>query len=83
MSQDQNINAFDDIQALCKNFRRQLKRGESRQIEEHLQSVDEASREILFQNLLVIDLEFRRRKRDEPTSDEYIKRFPQFARLVR
>lgn len=78
-----SINVFDDIQSLCKGYRRCLKRGDERRIEDHLERVGESSREMLFQNLLHIDMEFRRRRNEEPTSDDYLQRFPQFGRLIR
>ena len=77
------FNALDDIQALCNDFRRRLKRGDPRRIEDYLAEVGAASQGVLFQNLLVIDVEFRRRSGDQPTSEEYIQRFPQFGRLIR
>jgi len=83
MSKADSINVFDDIQSLCKDFRRQLKRGERKRIEDFLVSVGESSREMLFQNLLLIDVEFRRRRKENPSSDEYVARFPQFDRLIR
>lgn len=83
MSNANSINVFEDIQSLCSDFRRKLKRGERKRIEDYLNSVSDSSKEILFQNLLVIDLEFRRRQKEDPTSDEYAARFPQFRRLIR
>lgn len=85
MSKDDRINVFDDIQSLCKGFRRHLKQGEGerKRIEDFLDSVGESSQEMLFQNLLLIEVEFRRRQNQAPSSDEYVARFPQFARLVR
>ena len=83
MSNENSINVFDDIQSLCSDFRRQLKRGERKRIEDYLDGVGKSSTEMLFQNLLLIDIEFRRRRKENPSSDEYIARFPQFARLIR
>ncbi|WP_166825672.1 serine/threonine protein kinase [Thalassoroseus pseudoceratinae] len=78
-----SVNIFDKIQSLCQEFRRQLKRGENRGIEEYLSMASGSSKPILFQNLLHIDLEFRRRQGENPGSDDYIQRFPQFAQLIR
>lgn len=38
---------------------------------------------MLFQNLLHVEIEFRRRQNEQPKSSEYIARFPDLARLVR
>lgn len=78
-----NVNVFDDIQSLCSDFRRQLKKGERRRIEDYLGHLDETAQQNLFQNLLHIDLEFRRRQQGDPSSDEYVARFPQFGKLIR
>lgn len=76
-------NLFDDIQRLCRDYRRQLRGGADVRLQDYLDRVDADSREMLFQNLLHIDIEFRRRSGKEQTSDEYIADFPQYARLIR
>lgn len=78
-----NQTAFEDIQKLCRDFRRQLRSGAKKRIEEYLDRVYEDSREMLFQNLLHIDIEFQRRSGHEPESDHYIQRFPQHTKLIR
>ena len=83
MSVSDRIDVFESIQAICRDFRKRLKRGEHQRIENYLGSIDESSREMLFQNLLHIDIEYRRRHEQEPTSEEYIDRFPSYTRLVR
>ncbi|MEQ9411200.1 MAG: protein kinase [Fuerstiella sp.] len=83
MSNIQQQNNFEQIQKLCREFRRQLRSGAQKRIEDYLDRVYEDSREMLFQNLLHIEIEFQRRQGREPASEEYIKRFPQHAKLVR
>ena len=83
MSDTPNIDVFDDIQALCSDFRRRLKRGERKRIEDYVDAVGDSSKEMLFQNLLHIEIEFQRRQKQDPSSDEYTARFPQFGRLIR
>ncbi len=83
MNESKNINVFDDIQSLCRDFRQQLKKRGRKRIEDYLDSVDDSSKEMLFQNLLLIDVEFRRRQNDHPSSEDYIARFPRFGRLIR
>lgn len=83
MSGGQKVNAFEQIQSLCLDFRRQLKSGAPKRIEDYLDCVDQPSRDMLFQNLLHVEIEFRRRQNEQPTSDEYVDRFPDLARLVR
>ena len=74
---------FDEIQSVCRDFRRHLIQTRNERIEDYLPRVDESARKTLFQNLLLLGVEFRRRSGEHPTSDEYIKRFPQFAPLIR
>jgi len=83
MSSPQNVNIFEDIQARCSDFRRQWRKGEPPRIEDYVSRLDETARQTLFQNLLHVELEFRRRQGESPSSDEYIARFPQFGRLIR
>lgn len=83
MPDAKDINVFEDIQSLCKDFRRCLKRAHERRIEDYLDRVGDSSREMLFQNLLHIDMAFRRRRNEEPASDDYLQRFPRFSRLIR
>jgi hypothetical protein len=74
---------FEEIQSLCRDFRRQLRSGAQKRIEDYLDRVYDDSREMLFQNLLPIDIEYQRRQGHEPASDDYVARFPQHARLIR
>ena len=83
MGNPNSNNVFDDIQSLCSDFRRQLKQGKRKRIEDYLDTVGDSSRDMLFQNLLHIEIEFQRRQKQEPSSDDYVARFPQFGRLIR
>ena len=76
-------NSFEQIQSLCRDFRRQLRSGAQKRIEDYLDHIDEDSREMLFQNLLHIDIEFQRRQGREPASDDYLMRFPQHPGVIR
>ena len=78
-----SVNIFDKVQSLCRDFRQRLKRGDRKQIEDYVGTTADTSEDMLFQNLLLIDIDFRRRQSDNPSSDEYIERFPQFGRLIR
>ncbi len=83
MGEANQAGVFDEIQSICREFRKGLKAGQSVDIEEVLGRVDDSARENLFQNLLHIDVEFRRRRGESPNSDQYIRRFPQYASLIR
>ena len=60
-----------------------MSQGRSPRIEKYLSIISEDGCENLFSNLLEIDISFRRGQGESPTSAEYLKRFPQYTRLVR
>src|SRR6056297_625186 len=76
-------NVFDEIQSLCREFRKRLKAGDQANIDEYLPRIDESAGETLFQNLLHLEIEFRRERGESPSSDNFIQRFPQFSGLIR
>ncbi|MCP4783492.1 MAG: protein kinase [Fuerstiella sp.] len=75
--------AFQQVQSICREFRRSLKRGETQGIESYMDKVDVSAREVLFQNLLLIDVDSRHRRGETPTADEYLSRFPSFSSIVK
>ncbi|GAB5442415.1 MAG: hypothetical protein Fues2KO_27640 [Fuerstiella sp.] len=83
MSNIRNPTAFEDIQELCREYRRNLRKGDMVQLEDYLSRVDQTSREMLFQNLLHIDIEYQRRQGGQPCSDDYTRRFPEHRALIR
>ena len=78
-----SVNVFEQISQICRDFRKQISKGNSPSIESYLSAVSEDGRETLFSNLLEIELRFRQGKGETPTSEEYLKRYTQFAKLVR
>ncbi|MCA9144649.1 MAG: hypothetical protein KDB05_17755, partial [Planctomycetales bacterium] len=68
MSSPEDINIFEDIQILCRDFRRKWKKGNQPRIEDYVGRLDEAARQTLFQNLLHVELEFRRRQNETASS---------------
>jgi serine/threonine protein kinase/tetratricopeptide (TPR) repeat protein len=71
------------IDALCRDFRRKCRSGDHPRIEEYLESIEQGAVALLFRSLLNLDIEHRRRQKHNPSSDDYIRRFPQFAAIVR
>ena len=76
-------NPFDEINELCDEFRRQWKNPENPRLESYLDRVAQDAQVVLLRNLLPIDIEYRRRRQERPSSDEYIQRLPAHARLIR
>ena len=78
-----SVNVFEQISQICRDFRKQISQGRSPRIEKYLSAVSDDGSENLFSNLLEIEINFRRSKGQNPTSEEYLKRFSQFAKQVR
>ena len=78
-----SVNIFEQISQICRDFRKQISQGKSPLIEKYLLAVSEDGREILFSNLLEIEINYRRSKGMDPSSDEYLNRFAQYSRLIR
>ena len=76
-------NVLEQISDLSRKFRKKLAKGDAPRIEQLLSSIYEEARENLFSALLEIEVNFRRSKGESPTSDDYVQRFPQYARQVR
>ncbi|QDU39574.1 Serine/threonine-protein kinase PrkC [Maioricimonas rarisocia] len=83
MNNPADVNDFDAIKSLCRDFRHRVKAGDAPHIEEYLPRVGEAARPNLFQNLLNLEVQFRNRQGETPSSNEYRQRFPQYAREIR
>ncbi|MEQ9411101.1 MAG: protein kinase [Fuerstiella sp.] len=74
---------FEQIQSICDEFRRQLRKGANPRIEACIEQVPETARPVLFQQLLSAEVTYRMKRGASPTADEYEKRFPKYAGLVR
>ena len=64
------------IDAAAERFKRAWKNGERPRIEEFLINVPEPQRPLLFQELMRVEGELRRRAGEEPGAEEYRRRFP-------
>jgi len=76
-------NPLEYVEAVCSTFRQSWIQSRPARIEDLLASSEAASAAHVLRNLLHIEIEARRRMKQSPTSAEYIRRFPQFAQLVR
>lgn len=74
---------FEQIQSICHEFRRQLRKGSVCRIEDYIKRVEDSAQGNLFQQLLSAEVTARHRRNDHPTSSDYIDRFPVFASQVR
>lgn len=67
-----------EVDRLCDQFEQKWSAGESPRIEDVLSRCsDEQSAEVLFRELLMVEIEIRNRSTDQPSPDEYAERFPE------
>ena len=78
-----SINVFEIIDEICREFRKDWKANGKADISKYLYRVDENARPMLFRNLLNTEYKFRTKNGESPTSSDYLKRFPQFAQIIR
>ena len=78
----QPTSVWKRIDELCDQFEAAWKADERPRLEQYLQEVAEADRPELFQQLFPLELHWRLRRQEEPTLEEYVGRFPQYAREV-
>ena len=78
------IAALERIDDLCADFERQWRSGEAPSLESVL-GVDGSTseRNVLLAELIVLDIDYRRRRGETPTEQEYIDRFPSDARVIK
>lgn len=78
-----SLNIFDQIDSICREYRSAWKQGKRPRLEQWFDQVPEDAQAQLFLNLLQTEIAFRQKAKETPSSDDYLKRFPQFSRQVR
>lgn len=77
------IAALERIDDLCVEFERQWRTDTPPSIESFLDGdVPDIERDVLLAELIVLDIDYRRRKNESPTGQEYIDRFPKDAQTI-
>ena len=77
------IAALDRIDDLCADFERKWQSNESPTIESVLAAeVTPIERDVLLAELIVLDIDYRRRRRETPTKHDYLDRFPESAQVI-
>jgi serine/threonine-protein kinase len=72
------IAALERIDDLCAEFERKWQTDDSLKIESLISEVDSPTeRETLLAELIVLDIDYRRRRGEKPTKQEYLDRFPE------
>ncbi|MFO1095043.1 MAG: serine/threonine-protein kinase [Planctomycetaceae bacterium] len=75
--------SFATIIGLCESFAGETNPSPLSTLDERLAGVGEPLKPVLFRNLLAIDLRNRRAGGEHPDAEEYLRRFPQFADVIR
>ena len=69
----------DIVDRICDDFEMRIVAGEEPRIEEFLMKGAEVIRPTLFRELILVELEFRQKRGDQPSVDEYRSRFPSYV----
>ncbi len=76
------FDAEERIDNVCHEFESQWKRGESPRVEAFLGDAQGTERAALLRELLLLDLDYRRRRGETPSPEEYEARFPEDMAVV-
>jgi serine/threonine protein kinase len=73
---------LEQIDGVCMAFERALKEGGSPGIAERLAGWENSARSRLLEELLVLELDYRRRRGESPSASEYHARFPHDGKVI-
>lgn len=79
------LEAFDlanQIDIVCDAFEQAWQRGEEPQFATYLEGFDPAARDSLLSELLLVDHEFRTKRGEAASRDEYLRRYPEYSALI-
>ena len=78
------IAALERIDDLCAGFERRWQSGKPQSIEDTIPAgMADDERGLLLSELLVLEIDYRRRNGESPEVDEYVERFPENAKTIR
>jgi serine/threonine protein kinase/formylglycine-generating enzyme required for sulfatase activity len=70
------------LEAVCDNFELAWMAGGRPSLEDHLAAMPEEGRLVLFRELMTVELDYRRRRGEQPAPEEYRARFPEWGAAV-
>jgi serine/threonine protein kinase len=76
------VQALAELDRICVRFERALRSGERPGIEDYLTAPAEPFGGVLFKELLALELDYRRKRGESPSVDDYAQRFPDRSDLV-
>ena len=71
------VDALERINRVCREFEATWKKGQSPRIEDYFDDARGDERSRLLEELLLLDVEYRREKGEAPSPEEYSVRFPE------
>ncbi len=77
------MEVLEQIDSLCDRFERDWKTNQSPLLEDYLAQAQDLDWSFVFRELLLVELQSRRRLGENPTPEEYILRFPKAEELIR
>ena len=77
------ISVLKRIDELSDRFESAWRNGQTPQIEDYLPLLDQPDRAKLLYELIAMEVEYRHAKHEQPTFEEYNKRFPQYEKYIR
>jgi serine/threonine protein kinase len=72
----------DPKDRVCKEFEAAWKAGERPHIADYLDQAPELDRPALLPQLVLLEVDYRRRAGEQPSREEYLARFPEYAELL-
>ena len=76
------LTAARRVHAICERFEADSRAGVRPRIEDYLDVDDSPTRALLVEELIALEIELRRGLGENPTPQEYLARFPDFAETV-
>jgi serine/threonine protein kinase len=67
---------FYRVDAICRAFEAQWQVGERPSVEKFVLEINEPDRSVLLRELLLLEIEYRRKAGEEPRAEEYLNHFP-------
>jgi len=77
-----SLTALERMERICTRFEDAWKAGQQPKLEAYLGNSPEPERSALLRELLVLDLSYRRRRGEQPSPHEYLRRFPKSRDLI-
>ncbi|MCG8587328.1 MAG: serine/threonine protein kinase, partial [Pirellulales bacterium] len=76
------MSSDDRIDILCDAYEKAYQSGKKPDFSDYLEDCDDSERDSLFAELMMLDVEFRQKRGEKPSTDDYLVRYPEFAPVI-